>query len=74
MKLGNYLCPTNFDTNHFIGNQEFDNSFNVTSVLIAKCSNSSTNGGCKSIEDIDRVITNLRTNFVFLNSNYDPSL
>ena len=74
VKIGNYLCPVGLDTNSFIGNMEFDTQFNVTSVLIAKCANTTSESKCKSIKEIDDTFSTLRTNMVFLNSNYDPSL
>ena len=74
VKLGNYLCPVGLDTNAFIGNMEFDKQFNITSVLIAKCANTSLASSCKSMKEIDDAFATLRTNMVFLNSNYDPSL
>jgi hypothetical protein len=74
VKLGNYLCPVGLDTNAFIGNMEFDAQFNITSVLIAKCANTTLMSNCKSMSEIDNAFSTLRTNMVFLNSNYDPSL
>ncbi len=49
VKLGNYLCPVGLDTKSFIGNMEFDKQFNITSVLIAKCANTSLTSNCKSM-------------------------
>jgi hypothetical protein len=49
IKLNQYLCPENLDTNGLIGGQPYDNQYNFTSLIISKCKNSTTsNVVCKS--------------------------